>query len=175
MPKNLKAGLAAAILASLACSVAYSQSPYSQAVTSLNPIVYLPLQETVQPPANDVETNLGTLGSAANAIYTSIWATKGFTPSATADGDTAVMFQSGGGGFLAVPTVDHRVSIQSPTFTVEAWIYPTNYNGSVGIVSQSGADPGGLNGTTNAGGFVLSANYIGYLDSGNLRGFSFHV
>jgi len=175
MRKNLIAGLTATALVSLTASTAYSQSSYYQAVTSLNPPLYLPLQETAQPPANDVETNLGSLGSPGNAIYASIWATKGFTPSATADGDTAVMFQSGGAGFLAIPTADRRVAIQSPTFTVEAWIYPTNYNSFSGIVCQSGPNPGGVNNTTNAGGFCLSANYIAYLDSGNLRGFSFHV
>jgi len=176
MRKTLLTGLAAAALISFSGPAAYSQSPYFQAVTNLNPVLYLPLQETAQPPAIDVETNLGTLGSPANAIYPSVWATKGFTPAATADGDTAVLCQGGGdGSFLTVPTMDRRTAIQSPSFTVEAWIYPTNYNNAVGIVSQSGANPGGLNGTTNAGGFCLSANYIAYLDSANLRGFSFHV
>jgi Concanavalin A-like lectin/glucanases superfamily len=160
----------------LAATAAQAQlsSPYYQAVTNLNPVAYLPLQETVQPPANDVETNLGSLGPVANAVYSSTHAVKGFTPAATADGDTAVNFLGSAGGFLAVPTTDSRYSVLAP-FSVEAWVYPANYNNFVGIVSQTGGNPGGLNGGGVQGGWCLSAQYIAYLDSANLRGFSFHV
>lgn len=160
----------------LTAIAAQAQSPYYQAVTNLGPVAYWPLQETVQPPANDIETNLGSLGAVANAVYSSTNAVKGFTPAATADGDTAVSFQSGlNGGFLAVPLTDQRVALANGPFTVEAWVYPTNYNNFVGIVCQAGGNPGGLNGTTVQGGWCLSAQYIAYLDSANLRGFSFHV
>jgi hypothetical protein len=152
------------------------QSAYYQAVTNLQPVAYLPLQETVQPPIGDVETNLGSLGPVANAVYSSINVTKGSTPSATADGDTAAFFlNANAGGFLAVPTTDQRVSVPVGPFSVETWVYMGNFNGFVGLVSQSGANPGGLNGGGKQGGWCLSANMIAYLDAANLRGFDFHV
>jgi hypothetical protein len=171
----------------LASASVQAQSAYFQAVTNLNPVVYFPLQETVQPPISDVETNLGTLGSAANAYYSSTNAAKGFTPSpiVSEPSDTAVNFVSGlAGGFLAVPMTDPRVSLSSSKFSVEAWVYPTNFNGSIVIVSQTGGNPGSLNGANAPadangllpqGGWCLSQNYVAYLDGSSIRGFSFHV
>src|SRR5258708_778126 len=46
-------------LSLLAGPTAKAQSAYFQAVTNLNPVAYWPLQETVQPPAADVETIRG--------------------------------------------------------------------------------------------------------------------
>src|SRR3974390_497765 len=138
-------------------------SPYYQAVTNLNPIAYLPLQETTQPPANDIETNLGSLGPVANAVYSSTHVTKGLTPRpiASEPSDTAVNCLGSAGGFLAVPTTDSRYSVQAP-FSVETWVYPANYNHFVGLVSQSGGNPGRLNGGGLQGGWCLSAQYIAY-------------
>src|SRR5579872_3939443 len=112
MRKNLITGLATIALASLTWS-AYSQSPYFQAVTNLNPILYLPLQETNLPPVGDVETNYGWLGPVADAVYGS---TAGRllkqSGGATSDGDSAVAFGSASGtdngAFLGVPTIDVR-------------------------------------------------------------------
>ncbi len=171
----------------MAGNSALAQSAYFQAMTNLNPVAYYPLQETVQPPANDVEPNLGTLGTVANAVYCSVFATKGFTPApiVSEPSDTAVNFQGGpDGGFLGVPLTDPRVSLPVAPFSVEAWVYPTNFNGNNGIVCQAGSNPGSLNGPSAPadsngllpqGGWCMSINYIAYLDSSSLRGFSFHV
>jgi hypothetical protein len=185
MQNKLILPLVAASTLIWSAGAALGQSAYYQAVTNLNPAAYWPLQETVQPPIGDVEVNLGSLGPVANAVYSSTWATKGFAGAIVSESDTAVNFISTqDGGFLSVPTTDPRVAVPVGPFTVEAWVYPANYNGFVGIVSQAGANPGSLNGasaTADAngllpqGGWCLSANYIAYLDSGNLRGFSFHV
>jgi hypothetical protein len=165
-----------AVLGFFPPSARAQQSAYYQAVTNLQPVAYLPLQETVQPPPGDIEPNLGSLGPVANAVYSSINVTKQSFPSATSDGDAAAFFLNANfGGFLAVPTTDSRVSVPVGPFSVETWVYLANFNGFVGLVSQAGANPGGLNGGGKQGGWCLSANMIAYLDSANLRGFDFHV
>src|ERR1039457_3822232 len=121
MRKQLLIGLASAALVFKAGTSAQAQSAYFNAVTNLNPVVYFPLQETTQPPIGDVETNLGSLGPVANAVYASSVLTKS-TSGATADGDTSVFDSDAAGGFLAVPTTDPRTGVNSPTFTVEVWV-----------------------------------------------------
>ncbi len=49
--------LTSAALVLLAGVSGQSQSAYFQAVTNLNPVVYFPLQDMVQPPIADVESN----------------------------------------------------------------------------------------------------------------------
>ena len=128
---------------------ATAQSPFFQAVTNLNPIAYWPLQETVQPPAADVEPNLGSLGAVANAYYSSTNVVKGVTGINSGDNDPAVNLQSGlAGAFLAVPLTDSRVTLPAGAFTVEVWIYPTNTSAST-IIAQTGparADEGNVPG-----------------------------
>jgi hypothetical protein len=166
-----------AFLSLLAAMSAQAQSAYFQAVTNLNPVAYWPLNETTPPPAADVETNRGSLGPLANAFYSSTQAQHGYPGVlASEPGDTAVSLNSGqAGGFLAVPLTDPRVAVPVGPFTVEAWIYPSNYSG-VGIVSQTGpAGSGGLNGGLNSAGWSLTEDYIASQNSGNLQGWCFHV
>ncbi len=174
--------LSAFIMSVLPIMPANGQSAYFQAVTNLGPAAYWPLQEAVQPPAVDVETNLGSLGAAGNAYYSSTNAVQGFAPGAIqGDPDPAVSFSSAlNGGFLAVPTASSQVSVPVGPFTVEAWVYPTNGNQLVAIVSQTGPiGTGGLNGGTNSAGWSLNQNFLPYLGSGayanSLVGWSFHV
>ena len=68
MRKQLLVGLTSATFTFLTGTAALAQSAYFQAVTNLNPIVYLPLQDTTPTPIADVETNYGSLGTAADAI-----------------------------------------------------------------------------------------------------------
>ncbi len=175
MRKQLLIGLSSAVLAFQSGSSAQAQSAYFQAVTNLNPILYLPLQETTQPPVADVETNYGSLGRSADAIYSSANAQKGYG-GATADGDTAMFDTDGQGGFLAVPTTDVRTALTNGVFTLECWVFSAeqgrNYEG---ILSKSGGNNAGINGANNQAGWCLSQNYLAYLDSANLRGFDFHV
>jgi hypothetical protein len=183
MQKKLVMPLIIASTALLTGASAFAQSAYYKAITNLNPVVYWPLQETVQPPINDVETNYGTLGPVANAVYSSTWATKGASGVIASEADTAVNFVSTqNGGFLEVPTWDPRNTITSSSFSVEAWVNPANYSGDIVIVSQAGANPGSLNnggGPIGAGGagqtgWCLGYNYDGLTDQA-VRGFGFHV
>lgn len=175
MRKPLSTCLAAASLAFLTGTAAYSQSAYFQAMTNLNPIVYLPLQETTPPPIGDVETNLGSLGPVANAVYSSTSINKS-QGGATADGDTSVLDTDAAGGFLAVPTTDSRTAVTNATFTVECWVNSAEQGRNFeGILSKAGGNSGGIGGANNLGGWCLSQNYIAYLDTANFRGWDFHV
>lgn len=165
------------ILALAAALTARSQSAYFEAVTNLNPAVYLPMQEQVLAPQNDVETNLGSLGAAGNAVYPSINAQKQ-NPGVTGDGDYCVSFDGSGGGYLAVPLngATNAVLPLGP-FTVEAWVYPATY-GREGIVSQSGPiGSGGLTGSANAAGsagWALTENDLPVANTTTV-GWAFHV
>jgi Concanavalin A-like lectin/glucanases superfamily/Immunoglobulin domain len=151
-------------------------SAFYQAVTNLNPVAYWPLQETAQPPAADVEPNLGSLGAAGDAYYSSTNVYQNQSGAQADYNDPYVYCSGSSGGFLAVPTTDKRVSLTNGgPFTVELWISPANYNGYRAIIAQAGANPGGLNGSGNKAGWVMSQNYIASSDSQNFRGFSFHV
>jgi hypothetical protein len=176
MRKQLLIGLASAVMVWLGATAASAQSAYFQAVTNLNPIVYLPLQETTPTPTADVELNLGSLGHAGDAIYSGHNMAKG-AGGATADSDTAAADSDGWGGFCAVPTTDPRTGLNSATaFTVEAWVNPAETGRNFeGIVAKSGGTTGGQRNSNNQGGFCLSENYLAYLDSANMIGFDFHV
>lgn len=97
-----------------------AQSAFFQAVTNLNPAAYWPLQETASPPAADVEANLGSLGTAGNAYYSSTNVVKGISGAISGDSDPAAGFQSGlNGGYPAVPP------LRPTTGCSEHWATPT--------------------------------------------------
>lgn len=177
MKKNIIARslLTAMMMTALATPAAKAQSAFFQAVANLHPVAYWPLQETAQPPSADVEINLGSLGAAGNAFYSSTNVYKGQLGSPADGSDAYVVCDGKSGGFLAVPTTDPRTTVPVGPFTVEAWVNPAGTGNYVGMVSQSGANPGGLNGSTYRGGWVLSQNYLAYIDNNNMRGWSFHV
>ena len=172
----------ATVTTTLAVQTACGQlgSAYFQAVTNLNPVVYFPLQDVFTPTwVNDVETNWGTLGQGFggldDAVYESTYAAKGNGPLAPYL-DGSAFFNGTAGGFLAVPTADTNTAVQSPALSVECWVQSTAQGtANQGIISKSSADGAGINGTVNTAGWVLSQNYIAYLDSGNLSGWDFHV
>ncbi|MGH7951811.1 MAG: LamG-like jellyroll fold domain-containing protein, partial [Limisphaerales bacterium] len=168
--------MAAISVVLLAATGTQAQSAYFQAMTNLNPIVYFPLQETTQPPIGDVETNLGSLGPVGDAVYSSINASKS-GGGATADGDTAVQCNGNNGGFLAVPIANPGVTLPVGPFTVEAWVYPNNYNRE-GIVSQTGPiGSGGVRGSStqnNSSGWSLTENDVPSLNNTTV-GWAFHV
>lgn len=170
--------LAFVSLTAFAIRTACGQSAYFSALTNLNPVVYYPLQEAVQAPGNDVETNLGSFGAAANAVYASTApSTSGSTltyqyPGPTSDG-FSVFDGDGAGGFLGVPNF---VSVTNGIFSLEIWINSAEQRrGFEGILSKSGSNSGGVGGSNNQGGWCLSQNYIAYLDSSTFQGWDFHV
>lgn len=179
MRKQLSMVLAVVSSVLLIERTAQPQSAFFQAVTNLTPAAYWPLQETAQPPSADVETNYGSFGAAGNAYYSSTNIFKGRPGPMTGDTTDAVVFSTPTttGSFLAVPQTYPGVALPAGPFTVEAWVQPTNYGGNAAIMGQAGPNPGGLNGGTNMGGWVLSQNYLAYSDasSGTNHMFSFHV
>lgn len=160
---------------------ANAQSAYSNAVMSLNPVAYWPLQETVEPPRADMETNRGSLGAIANAYYATSNAVHGFTPGAIAgDSDPAVNFQGNSSSFAIVPTTDNRISLPAgQPFTVECWTYPTGTQSYVSMVCQTGPNnAGGLNASSNSCGWSLNQNFAPHLGTNagnNPPCWSFHV
>ncbi|MGH7942632.1 MAG: LamG domain-containing protein, partial [Limisphaerales bacterium] len=163
-------------------AAAKGQSVYSNAVMSLNPAAYWPLQETTPPPAADIETNYGSLGPIADGYYASdANILKGFVGAIVGDSDAAVEFTNVNQSFMIVPTTDNRVSLPAAgPFTVEVWAYPIINQQYVALVSQTGPiGAGGNNAGANSAGWSLVQNWLpskGTASGNNsLRGFSFHV
>lgn len=107
----------------LLISAFMARADYSNAVVSLHPVAYWPLQETNQPPS-DFGTNLGSAGPAYNGYYLP-GVTLGAQGALAGSADTAASFSSvsgdaGGSGFLDVPFASD-VAV-TPPFTVEAWL-----------------------------------------------------
>ena len=181
---------AATVTLMLTVAAAQAQSAFTNALMNLSPgpVAYWPLQETVQPPAPYVETNLGSLGSIANAYYAStnvVGQYEGGLPFSGIPGDSGnvgVYFEGNPAAFMAVPTTSSSVSLQAGhAFSVEAWIFPNNYAQIAGLVSQTGpAVYGGLNEANNSAGWSLNLNYLprlatNILSTNSMIGFSFHV
>ena len=156
---------------------AESQSAFSNAVINLNPVAYWPLQETVQPPAADVETNLGSLGAAGNAYYSSTNVIKGAAPIPGDTGDFAVACSiTAAGSFLAVPTTTGAPFLPAGPFSVEVWVDPTNVTVSQTIIAQTGAaGSGGPNGGANSAGWSLNVAYVPSLNATTANSVTFHV
>ena len=158
----------------------HAQSLYSNAVMSLNPVAYWPLQETTPAPRYDMETNYGSLGSIANAYYASAQALATNVGAISGDSDGCRLFQGSANSFALVPTTDHRVSLSAgQPFTVEMWARATGNNSFVSPLCQTGPNnAGGLNGVNNSSGWSLAQNFVPYRGTGtqnNPAVFSFHV
>jgi hypothetical protein len=185
-PKDMKIksfkAFALSLMIPLIVTAAKGQSAYSNAVINLKPVAYWPLQETVQPPAANIETNYGSLGPIANGIYASDANTEKQFPGAIAnDGDTAVEFTNNSQSFMIVPNTDNRVSLHAGgPLTVEAWAYPNANQQFVALVSQTGPiGSGGNNAGANTAGWSLNQNWLPFkgtaVGNNSLYGFSFHV
>ncbi len=169
-PQSVKCCRAIVMAAVLlfAPSALLAQSSYSNAVMSLNPAGYWPLQENVQVPPSDIETNYGSLGSIANGYYGCTNAQHGIPSPFT--GDTCINFDGNSGGFLGVPTTDHRISLTAgQPFTIECWTYQTGTGAYYGLVSQTGPNndsglngPNGGSGGTDAAGYSLNQDFAAY-------------
>ncbi|HTV40604.1 MAG TPA: LamG-like jellyroll fold domain-containing protein [Candidatus Sulfotelmatobacter sp.] len=142
----------------------HAQSLYSNAVMSLNPVAYWPLQETTPAPRYDMETNYGSLGSIANGYYFSSSAQATNFGAIAGDTDGSRNFLSGGNAGLVVPTTDNRVSlVAGQPFTVECWVRATEASTYCGIINQTaGIGSGGLNGAANDYGWSLVQGYAAY-------------
>lgn len=180
--KSLKLSCAVAVASFglLAVPALQAQSSYSNAVMSLNPVAYWPLQENVPAPRYDMETNYGSLGSIANGYYYSSAVVATNIGAIPGDSDGSRNFLSGGNAGMLVPTTDNRVSLPpGQPFTVECWVRATEASGYSGIVNQTaGIGSGGLNGTANDYGWSLIQNYAAYRGTASPNSpacFGFHV
>lgn len=175
--KSVKA-LAWVAATSLFATVSQGQTvTYSNAVMSLNPVAYWPLQENVPPPNYDVETNLGSFGLLANMYYAS---TNAWHSQPGIDGDSSIRFSGGNQSFAIVPTTDNRISLPSAApFTVECWVKQAGTLSFRGIISQTGPNnAGGLNGVNQSFGYTMSINFAPYRGTGannNPSAWTFHV
>jgi len=136
-------GLASGILALAGASIAQAQSAYSNAVMSLNPVAYWPLNETTAPSPDGVyvATNLGSAQASGNGYYETWWTTNsssGFALQSTnnivhstggiAGDPTDTALQCGGTGqYLVLPRATGGVTnfavTLTPPFSVEMWVY----------------------------------------------------
>lgn len=138
---------------------ANTATPYNAAIEQLSPAAYWPLNETNQPPFGQyIATNLGTLGTSANAYYQSFYqpisvgvsntfyATNNIQhgPGATGDGDTGMLCgqATGAGQYVVLPRATNGVAnaataITAP-FTIEAWVMTTNLTSGVRPIVNQG-------------------------------------
>ena len=168
----------------LVMSSVMARADYSNAVMSLNPVGYWPLNETNLPPQNYTAHNSGTLGTLGNGYYNNVYHRSGATYTAqsyftgpvggvTSDGDAGAFFNGGtngddNAGYMIIPDLQNSLDRQS-TFTAEVWVKP------------GGGDPNDVTGTSYAstewtsivekGGGGNGYNMSGDA-SGNVRGWS---
>jgi hypothetical protein len=101
----------------------HAQSAFSNAITTLNPVAYWPLNETTAPPnPAPVVTNLGSLSSAFDGTYGGS-VTYGVAGALAGTSDTAAGFD-GVSGNMVTP-YGSGIS-NSPSFTIEAWLLSHN-------------------------------------------------
>ncbi|HTB85947.1 MAG TPA: LamG-like jellyroll fold domain-containing protein [Candidatus Sulfotelmatobacter sp.] len=158
-------------------------STYSNAIVSLNPAAYWPLQETTPPPAADVETNLGSFGPIANMYYASTNCAPAQPGAIAADADTCINFLGNASSFGLVPTTDNRISLPAnQPFTIEAWVRPTGGQNYVSMINQTGHNGNGgpINQNTSCG-WMLCENYsaawtdFNVVNGNHPAAWSFHV
>ena len=171
--------LTVAAMLMLAATAGRAQSTFSNAVMALNPVAYWPLQETTPAPRYNMETNIGALGPIGNMYYyTSLSYLTNF--GAFNDGADCQFFpgSSGNKGGL-VPTTDNRVGMPfTQSFTVEGWYRITGTGGYGGIINETaGQGSGGINDTTNSGGWEIAQNFTPYRQGtpNSPSVFAFHV
>jgi len=162
MRKNLLTCMATALLALSAGTTVRAQ--YSNAVMALNPVAYWPLNETTQPPAAFVATNIGTLGAKANGYYNNPFYGNGHssqmtlftgpTTGVTSDGDAAAGFGGGANGddnsgYVLIPNDSGDLNTPGTPFTAEVWVMP------------GGGDPNDPSGTS-----IASTEWAGLIKKG---------
>ena len=117
-------------LALLVCSAALNaKGDYISTVVSQGPVVFLPLNETNAPPPPVMATNLGTLSTNFNGIYTND-PPRGLSGPLTGGNGSAVSFD---GSSQSVIT-PYNASLNPSSFTVEAWLNPKSSSVSGGLL-----------------------------------------
>ena len=154
MSKHSFSTLLLALVAVIFAIQARADNDYSNAVMSLSPVAYWPLNETTPPPAPYLATNSGTLGAQADGYYNNPYYLEnggynlmtlftGPVAGATSDGDAAAQFNGGANsddnsGYVLIPDVNHVLDNGPVPFSAEAWVMP------------EGGDPNDPTGTSYA-------------------------
>jgi hypothetical protein len=179
MNKRVLTCVALGALALFAGTEAQAQSTYSNAVISLNPVGYWPLNETTPPPQplNLTAANMGSLGAAGNGDYGAWYQPSGRTWYLTNnivqanaitypyDGSQAMVCQGAPGQYVVVPRNTNGVAnaalALNPPFSIEAWLRIGTTASALGdIVSQGGTV------NLNTGGPNTNNPYYGGLGTG---------
>lgn len=151
---------------------------YFEAVTNLRPVGYWPMNETAEPVAPYIVTNLGVMGPSGNAMYyTWLQGSNGngyyytntiiHVPGATGDRDQA-MTCGESGQWLILPRLTNGIPgplILNSPFTIEMWLFTTKHPSRLqGIVSEGHGDIDIDGNSKSAGaGFLLGrsrGNYV---------------
>lgn len=103
---------------------------YSNAVMTLNPVAYWPLEETNLPPSN-LATNLGTVGASYNGFYGS-GVTLGAPGALVGDSDAAASFNASSD---VVTPFGPALGVPAP-FSVEVWALAGSNPSGAGVVSD---------------------------------------
>jgi Concanavalin A-like lectin/glucanases superfamily/Immunoglobulin I-set domain len=132
--------IVSALVVLVSTIIAQGDNSYSNAVMSLSPVAYWPLNETTAPPPAYVAVNSGTLGAQANGYYGNDYYPSGTgfnlltlftgpTTGVTSDGDAAAQFNGGANnndnsGYVLIPDANHVLDKGPVPFTAEAWVKP---------------------------------------------------
>ncbi|HEV2436633.1 MAG TPA: LamG-like jellyroll fold domain-containing protein [Verrucomicrobiae bacterium] len=171
--------IVSALVVLVSTIIARGDNSYSNAVMSLSPVAYWPLNETAAPPPAYVAVNSGTLGAQADGYYgndyypngtafTLMTLFTGPTTGVTSDGDAAAQFNGGANnndnsGYVIIPDANHVLDKGPVPFTAEAWVKP------------GGGDPNDPTGTSFAStewaGIVKKGGGIAfYTENGDANG-----
>ena len=101
---------------------------YFPAVVNLNPLAYWPLNETAPaPPWPAIATNVGSLGTNANAIYSGLMTYQNGSPLGSSAGSSVL-----GDGDTTEIVLPYQSAVSAVPFTVEGWFNPSaGFNNSV--------------------------------------------
>ncbi len=134
--------------------------PYADTVIGLGAVGYWPLQETNVPASFAMETNLGTLGFAGDAIYAatnSSAVTFGMDSALASDNaNRSVLFNSARiDSYAFVPRTTPALTIKPP-FSLECWVNPSATASTQDLISLGGSGKNSPAGSGNYAGFRLS-------------------
>ncbi|MBN9692384.1 MAG: hypothetical protein J0M24_19215 [Verrucomicrobia bacterium] len=121
------------MVALVSSALSTSKADFVSTVTGLNPLAYWQLDESTPLPPADVASNLGSVGSPANAFYLGL-ASHPVTGALAGSTDSAAYFDGTAGSYALVPYLP-ALHPAAP-FTVEAWLNPgTSFDAGSGTLT----------------------------------------
>jgi hypothetical protein len=130
---------------------------YFSSIINLNPLAYWPLNETTPAPAwPAIATNIGTLGTAANAIYSGNVVNQNGS-ALVSDSDASIQ----GDGITAQVVLPYQTALSTVPCTMEGWFNPNttfNNGGETALSDCNPADSSQLPGLGTVG-FWIDAGF----------------